>query len=42
MTLKINFTDPKCPRSLSLNNINNEYVKCNKFEVSIFITFEVI
>ena len=34
--------DPKGIKSLSQNDLDNEKIKCTKFEVSIFISFEVV
>ena len=42
VTLKMNLNDLESLWSLSQNDLHNVYVKCTKFEVSIFISFKII
>ena len=42
MTFKMNLHNLRGQMSISQNDFNNVQVKCIKFEVSIFISFEII
>ena len=42
MTFEITLNDLEGQRSLSQNKLDDIKVKCTKFEVSTFISFEVI
>ena len=42
MTLKLTLNDFEDQRSLSQNDLDNELVKCTKFEASISNSFQVM